>query len=243
MGIHEAWRGREEAQEQVRKSQPRRRSSCGVVLSTVRLLPAFNSNLVVIHLCMCRQRYQGVGDSIYNSQNAYNAYVNQLATAYNKSYHVDSSCVSIFQSCCGGIRSAPQAQEIYFIGLIDILQIYNSSKRMETFLRGLQHDKKQVSCVEPSWYAERMLRFVLTHTDYREVLQARKAAAKAYSVTNNPANRVHSKSVPSSSSSTFSASSPINSSAPPSRSNTATSSTSSKEKDKEKKKSSAYDLL
>eukprot|EP00981_Chlorochromonas_danica_P002710 scaffold537_cov180-Ochromonas_danica.AAC.15 len=88
-------------------------------------------------------RYQGAGDSIYNSQNAYNAYVNQLATAYNNTYHVDSSSLSIFQSCCGGIRSAPQAQEIYFIGLIDILQIYNSSKRMETFLRGFQHDKKQ----------------------------------------------------------------------------------------------------
>ncbi len=48
---------------------------------------------------------------------------------------------SLFQSYCGGIRSSREANEIYYIGIIDILQLYNAGKRMETFLKGFTHDK------------------------------------------------------------------------------------------------------
>ena len=41
----------------------------------------------------------------------------------------------------GGMLSAPDehgiSSEIYFLGIIDILQLYNTSKRAETFFKGL----------------------------------------------------------------------------------------------------------
>ena len=51
-------------------------------------------------------------------------------------------------------------EEIYFMGIIDILQQYNTRKQSETFFKGLMHNSKEISCVHPDLYGERFLLFV-----------------------------------------------------------------------------------
>jgi len=51
-------------------------------------------------------------------------------------------------------------QEIYFCGIIDILQQYNVRKQSETLFKGFVHNRKEISCVDPKWYAERFLMFI-----------------------------------------------------------------------------------
>jgi hypothetical protein len=48
---------------------------------------------------------------------------------------------TVFQSYYGGIPSARGVDEIYFMGIIDILQLYNLNKQTETFYKGLFGDK------------------------------------------------------------------------------------------------------
>jgi hypothetical protein len=48
---------------------------------------------------------------------------------------------SFFNSYFGGIQSASAANEIYFMGIIDILQVYNTNKKMENFMKGFSHDR------------------------------------------------------------------------------------------------------
>ena len=55
-----------------------------------------------------------------------------------------------------GSRSA----EVYFCGIIDVLQQYNARKRAETFFKGFGNNSKQISCVDPQWYAERFYDFL-----------------------------------------------------------------------------------
>lgn len=49
---------------------------------------------------------------------------------------------------------------IYFIGIIDILQQYNTRKRGETFLKGFVEDTKKISSVAPRFYAQRFVAFL-----------------------------------------------------------------------------------
>ena len=49
---------------------------------------------------------------------------------------------------------------IYFMGIIDILQQYNSKKTMETFFKGFKHDAQKISAVDPRYYAERFIEFI-----------------------------------------------------------------------------------
>ena len=136
---------------------------------------------------------------------------------------------TIFQSYYGGIAAARGVNEIYFMGIIDILQVrcwyfncfctelsfkyvevcvrsmwihnihfyfsfqlYNFSKRTETFYKGLFEDKRQLSSVPPKEYAARHVDFILRHTDYFEIHAKREAeaaaeAAAAKSTTTIPA--------------------------------------------------------
>jgi hypothetical protein len=59
----------------------------------------------------------------------------------------------------GGMESENR-QEIYFCGIIDILQQYNTRKRAETFFKGFSANNKQISCVHPEWYGDRFLQFM-----------------------------------------------------------------------------------
>lgn len=49
---------------------------------------------------------------------------------------------------------------IFRLGVIDFLQPYNTRKWLETHLKALYHDTKTVSCVAPTFYAWRFLRFI-----------------------------------------------------------------------------------
>ena len=49
-------------------------------------------------------------------------------------------------------------------GIIDILQQYNAFKRTETFFKSFKYDPKQISAVDPKWYAQRFVNFVDEHS-------------------------------------------------------------------------------
>lgn len=54
--------------------------------------------------------------------------------------------------------------EDYFLGIIDILQPYNVRKQVETALKRIQDHKENISCVDPSTYAQRFLQFITDNT-------------------------------------------------------------------------------
>lgn len=58
-----------------------------------------------------------------------------------------------------------RGSEIYFVGVIDILQVYNTSKRLETFFKGFMDDRTQISSVSPPFYAQRFVRFMKDNID------------------------------------------------------------------------------
>lgn len=91
--------------------------------------------------------------------------------------------VSIFQSYDGGLLSPnptpPNTEEIYYLGIIDILQKYNTSKRMENLFKGFTHKRSELSSVDPALYADRMVQFIMNITDYGEVMQRRKVAQRS----------------------------------------------------------------
>jgi 1-phosphatidylinositol-4-phosphate 5-kinase len=76
---------------------------------------------------------------------------------------------SVFQSYCGGIKSTREKNEIYFIGIIDILQLYNAGKRAETVFKSIQEDATGISSVHPTFYASRFFDFMMSHSDYLDV--------------------------------------------------------------------------
>jgi hypothetical protein len=59
-----------------------------------------------------------------------------------------------------------RGDEIYYCGVIDILQLYNMHKRGETILKGLMGwDTSKISSVDPQSYAKRFIEFLEEHTD------------------------------------------------------------------------------
>jgi 1-phosphatidylinositol-4-phosphate 5-kinase len=52
------------------------------------------------------------------------------------------------------------ADEVYYMGVIDILQQYNTRKHMETFFKGLKYDPEEISSVNPHKYARRFVAFL-----------------------------------------------------------------------------------
>jgi 1-phosphatidylinositol-4-phosphate 5-kinase len=68
----------------------------------------------------------------------------------------------VFTRDQGGMASSEQAQkpEIYYIGIIDILQEYTLWKRSETIVQGSISDIHQISSVHPKEYAARFISFM-----------------------------------------------------------------------------------
>lgn len=64
----------------------------------------------------------------------------------------------------GGITATGEDDEVlpfvYYFGIIDCLTNYSVLKRMETFWRSLNHDRKTISAVPPKEYGSRFLSFV-----------------------------------------------------------------------------------
>ncbi|RLN32340.1 hypothetical protein BBJ28_00022508 [Nothophytophthora sp. Chile5] len=74
---------------------------------------------------------------------------------------------SVFVKDEGGIygrdRHGRKNGFVYFLGIIDILQQYNTRKIAETFFKGLRHNRKQISAVNPDFYGDRFIEFMERH--------------------------------------------------------------------------------
>jgi len=58
-----------------------------------------------------------------------------------------------------------RGNEIYYVGIIDILQQYNGVKKFENLIKGFQHDRKQISAVNSEFYAKRFVKFIDENTE------------------------------------------------------------------------------
>lgn len=68
----------------------------------------------------------------------------------------------------GGINSEvdnKRSNEVYFMGIIDILQQYNTRKQGETAYKSLTLKKAEISCVDPAFYAKRFVSFLDENID------------------------------------------------------------------------------
>lgn len=59
-----------------------------------------------------------------------------------------------------GYNHELQRQEIYFFGIIDILQRYNGRKKLEHLFKSMAYSSYRISIVQPSYYAKRFLKFL-----------------------------------------------------------------------------------
>ena len=62
------------------------------------------------------------------------------------------------EQCCGGIMSEDR-RVVYFCGIIDILTVYNFTKRLEHLVKAQLYGNS-VSCIPPDQYAERFMQYM-----------------------------------------------------------------------------------
>jgi 1-phosphatidylinositol-4-phosphate 5-kinase len=69
---------------------------------------------------------------------------------------------NLFQQYGNGIRTVTDegTEEIYFIGIIDILIEYATKKKMEHMLKSIAYDSGDVSVVDPEFYRQRFYKFI-----------------------------------------------------------------------------------
>jgi hypothetical protein len=64
----------------------------------------------------------------------------------------------------GGIASVNDdgtiGNEIYYLGVIDILQVFTIRKKFELFAKSITHKSSEISVATPKFYAERFLKFI-----------------------------------------------------------------------------------
>jgi 1-phosphatidylinositol-4-phosphate 5-kinase len=88
---------------------------------------------------------------------------NGLMSAFEMNYGgVLSFTQSVDQN--GQVTVAPQS-ELYFLGIVDILQQYTVKKKMETTLKGLRFAAEKVSSIATSKYADRIVKYVDSITE------------------------------------------------------------------------------
>jgi 1-phosphatidylinositol-4-phosphate 5-kinase len=51
---------------------------------------------------------------------------------------------------------------VLYLGIIDILQEYNITKKIEHAVKSMQYDSVSISAVDPEFYSERFLKFIQT---------------------------------------------------------------------------------
>ncbi|EFC37710.1 phosphatidylinositol-4-phosphate 5-Kinase [Naegleria gruberi] len=77
--------------------------------------------------------------------------------------HYRGPRASLFQQFHGGTLSLPLedgSREIYYFGIIDLLQKWNNKKQIENIFKGLVADRNQISAVSPKNYAMRFVKFL-----------------------------------------------------------------------------------
>ena len=90
---------------------------------------------------------------------------NAISAAQERRFSEASGLANnVFAKDKGGIREmndhGAEGDEVYFLGIIDILQQYNKRKAAENFIKGFKFDRKLISAVHPNWYAERFVQFM-----------------------------------------------------------------------------------
>merc|ERR1712130_794599 len=71
----------------------------------------------------------------------------------------DINSPHLFTNCHRGMLSVSK-KEIYFGGIIDILQQFTTKKKAENILKRIKSKQHEISCVPPDVYAERMVTFL-----------------------------------------------------------------------------------
>ncbi|KAG5468356.1 hypothetical protein LSCM1_02336 [Leishmania martiniquensis] len=75
-------------------------------------------------------------------------------------FRLDGRCFTADQGGMMSNKVSGLRQEIYYIGIIDILQEYNARKALENVVFGSMYDRKRISCVNPNDYATRFIAFM-----------------------------------------------------------------------------------
>lgn len=77
---------------------------------------------------------------------------------------LDERNYHVFYADDGGFRATHEngqpGEEIYYLGIIDCLTHYGVVKKIENFLKGLSHDRTQISPIAPEGYGVRFINFV-----------------------------------------------------------------------------------
>jgi 1-phosphatidylinositol-4-phosphate 5-kinase len=94
------------------------------------------------------------------------------ATAKMPDEILDERKFHVFYSDDGGFRATREngqpGQEIYYLGIIDCLTHYGTVKRIEHFVKGLTHDRTQISPIPPEGYGDRFVNFIRRITMSKE---------------------------------------------------------------------------
>lgn len=73
---------------------------------------------------------------------------------------------SVFQKEFGGFRSTDfdnrPLNEIYYLGIIDVLTSYSTLKKFEHAIKSIRYGSSQISSINPKQYAERFINFILS---------------------------------------------------------------------------------
>jgi len=86
----------------------------------------------------------------------------------------EGDLISIFQTNMNGIRGFNEAakgstptprSEIYFMGIIDILQEFNLKKQIESSYKGIKYNKDAISAINSKKYAQRFMEYLDKHME------------------------------------------------------------------------------
>ena len=96
---------------------------------------------------------------------------------------LDERKYHVFYADDGGFRATHEngqpGDEIYYLGIIDCLTHYGTTKKLENFFKGLSHDRTQISPIPPESYGERFINFIKGITMSREEAERRREEAEA----------------------------------------------------------------
>ncbi|CAG8087940.1 unnamed protein product [Penicillium nalgiovense] len=111
---------------------------------------------------------------------------------------LDERKYHVFYADDGGFRATHEngqpGDEIYYLGIIDCLTHYGTTKKLENFFKGLSHDRTQISPIPPESYGERFINFIKGITMSREEAERRResrisASGAPQQSTENPRSR------------------------------------------------------
>ncbi|CAH0485468.1 unnamed protein product [Peronospora farinosa] len=83
---------------------------------------------------------------------------------------------------CGRDQHGRKNGFVYFLGIIDILQQYNTRKIAETFFKGLRHNRKHISAVEPEFYGDRFIEYMEKHVVQDDTMISLRPSSSSSSV-------------------------------------------------------------